>query len=276
MKSGHINQYTNLSQFNCLKDFNNNIEQWMIDIKDQFTKGELIGLKRLIRYSAKLPGVCNAKIQTLVSATHENEIGGISRSTFKRMLSKAKELGLLVVHNTYKNGKQAHSVYVFNRYVSNAEQASSFLNHIEPPKEEKLNQQINYPSFETSNISNKRNNDSNYAMWHKLSMISATLGIDASFTSNSVPKEFTSLAATYYSCPKTIEELYLVVKQVTRYYLHYTEQDKLELAIECFKQLIRNIKLGKRKVHNLFGYFNGIVNGVLDQRYFGELFEEVG
>lgn len=266
MKSGHINQYTNLSQFNNLKDFNNNIEQWMIDIKDQFTKGELIGLKRLIRYSAKIPGVCNAKIQTLVSAC--SDMGGISRRTFERMLSRAKSLGLLKVVNTYKeNGKQGHNVYVFNQYTQ-----SDLHNDNLKTDKDSISQSNDVPNpvdivapietidpSETSNISNERNDT-----------------LDASFTSNRVPKEFTSLAATYYSCPKTIEEFYLIVKQVTRYYLHYTEQDKLELAIECFKQLIRNIKLGNRKIHNLFGYYNRIVHGVLDKRYFEELYEEIG
>lgn len=251
MKSGHINQYRNLSQFKNLKDFNNNIEQWMLDIKSEFTKGELIGLKRLIRYSAKLPGVCNTKIQTLVSAC--SDMGGISRRTFERMLSKAKTLGILKVVNTFKeNGKQGHNVYVFNQYIS-LSSSNVVPNTVEivAPKETDI-------LSKTSNISKERNTET----------------LDASYTSNHVPKEFIELAEGYYSCPKTIEELYRVVQQVTKPYLYYSEYDRLELAIDCFKQLIRNIKIGKRKIGNLFGYFNGIVNGVLDQRYFSELYEE--
>ncbi|MFB8424058.1 hypothetical protein ACFC4S_18800 [Priestia megaterium] len=81
MKSGNIEQFKHLSNFNDIKEFNNHIEQWMVDFKRQFTKGELIGLKRLTRYSCKYAGISNAKIQTIVSATHNNEIG-ISSSTF--------------------------------------------------------------------------------------------------------------------------------------------------------------------------------------------------
>ncbi|MGG3448500.1 hypothetical protein [Domibacillus aminovorans] len=93
MKSGHINNFKHLSKFSSLKNFNSNIEQWMIDIKSTFTKSELIALKRLLRFSAKIPGICNAKIQTIISATHEkNEMGGISRSTFERMLRKVNIL----------------------------------------------------------------------------------------------------------------------------------------------------------------------------------------
>jgi hypothetical protein len=117
MQSGNIENFKHFSQFKDIKDFNNNIEQWMIDIKDKFTKSELVALKRLIRFSAKVAGICNAKIGTVVSATHENDGVGISRSTFKRMTIKAKELGLLTIHNTVrKNGSKSSNVYVFNRF----------------------------------------------------------------------------------------------------------------------------------------------------------------
>lgn len=181
MKSGHINQYRNLSQFKNLKDFNNNIEQWMLDIKSEFTKGELIGLKRLIRYSAKLPGVCNTKIQTLVSAC--SDMGGISRRTFERMLSKAKTLGILKVVNTFKeNGKQGHNVYVFNQYIS-LSSSNVVPNTVEivAPKETDI-------LSKTSNISKERNTET----------------LDASYTSNHVPKEFIELAEGYYSVPKRL------------------------------------------------------------------------
>lgn len=117
--SGLIEKFKSLSQFKNLKDFNNNIEQWLVDFKSSFTKSELIALKRLIRYCAKHAGVSNAKIQTLVSATNKmNDMGGISRSTFERMLRKAKQFGILQVVNTVKsNGKgKGHNVYVFQRY----------------------------------------------------------------------------------------------------------------------------------------------------------------
>ncbi|WP_249924179.1 hypothetical protein [Bacillus cereus] len=115
MQAGNIANFAHLSQFRDLKDFNNNVEQWMIDIKEEFTKSELIALKRLIRFSAKVPGICNAKIQTIVAATHNDTIG-ISRSTFERMLRKAKSFGMIEIHNTSKRGYQAHNVYVFTPY----------------------------------------------------------------------------------------------------------------------------------------------------------------
>ncbi|MCB5235887.1 hypothetical protein [Niallia circulans] len=130
MQQGNILTFTHLSQFKDIKDFNNSIEQWMLDLKSKFTKSELIALKRLIRFSAKVAGICNAKICTIVSATHENDGIGISRSTFKRMLIKAKKFGLLAVHEAVrKNGSTSSNVYVFNRFCGQSE----------PSKSEKLN-----------------------------------------------------------------------------------------------------------------------------------------
>jgi hypothetical protein len=133
-----IENFIYLSQFKNIKDFNNNIEQWMLDVKDKFTRSELIALKRLVRFSAKVTGVCTAKIGTIVSATHDKNGVGISRSTFKRMLTKAKEFGLLIVKEAVrKNGSQSSNVYVFNRIEPRSE-ASSEL-HSEPPEDEILN-----------------------------------------------------------------------------------------------------------------------------------------
>ncbi|MEH6957756.1 hypothetical protein [Neobacillus drentensis] len=243
MLSGKSAQYKELSQFRDLKDFNNHFEQWMIDIKGKFTKSELVALKRLVRFSASIQGVCYAKIQTIVAATHEFDGVGISRSTFKRMLTKAKEVGLLIVHHTFRNGKQSHSIYVFNKYHSISVQP-------EPPKGEQLNQQnesINL--LKTSNILNKRNGR-----------------LSTDFVSNRVPKEFTQYVQSFYHDAQTVEELFRVVSIQTRYLTYYSENDRIELALDAFKQLVRNIKMG-RKVKNIFGYFWGIVSQMLDKEY---------
>lgn len=155
----NIQNFKEYSQFKSLKDFNNNIEQWMIEYKQQFTPSELIALKRLIRYSAKIYGVANAKINTILDSINEKSNGyGISRSTFKRMIIKAKRIGLLEVKETVRhNMSQSSNLYIFQRF-----------NTIEPPRTEgeqvetaseqqKDFSQLNHPKtsnniFKTSNI----------------------------------------------------------------------------------------------------------------------------
>ena len=82
LKSGSSNQFE-FSQFASLKEFNNPMEMWLALHKQQFSKGEQVALKRLVRFPAKIPGVANAKIGTVLKAIHEDYVGnGISRSTF--------------------------------------------------------------------------------------------------------------------------------------------------------------------------------------------------
>lgn len=130
IKSGQIEGFQQYSQFTSLGEFNRHMEMWYLEHKQAFTKAELVGLKRLVRYSAKIPSVSNAKIGTILKAIHEQyNDSGISRATFKRMIGKAKKLGILTIYETERqNGSQSSNLYVFNRFPN-----------YEPPKSEKLN-----------------------------------------------------------------------------------------------------------------------------------------
>lgn len=108
--------YDLLSKFTDINDFNNNFEQAMIDVKSEFTKSEYIALNKLRKFAANVVGVAWCKIQKAVASTHASEMFGVSRSTFDRMLRKARKLNLITVINTQKaNNYQAHNIYVFNR-----------------------------------------------------------------------------------------------------------------------------------------------------------------
>lgn len=243
MQSGNIAEFQYLSQFRDLKDFNNNMEQWMIDVKDKFTKSELVALKRLIRFSAKITGVCNAKIATVVSATHENDGIGISRSTFKRMILKAKELGMLMTHETVrKNGSKSSNVYVFN--------------HFELSNVEKLNRPQTDNPLKATKLKDIRTdvNDSN----------EKEVVLDTSYVSEKVPAAFTNLVKCFFDDAKMIEEYWKLVTISAR--KNKVEGDMLETAMQSFRVLVRKIK--GNKVNNAYGFFYGILN-----RRFKALFE---
>lgn len=240
MKMASIENFNHLSQFKDLKDFNNNIEQWMIDIKSMFTKSELIALKRLIRFSAKVAGVCNAKIATIVSATH-NDAVGISRSTFKRMINKAKEQGLLLVNEAVrKNGSKTSNVYVFKRFCGQAEPSES--------------QKLNHP-IKTNNLS-KTSKINNYIRNHAVDKsLQDEYKLDATFVSNRVPSEFVSIVRCLYDDAVVIEEYWRLAEIAAAIY--NINNQKLEIAINAFRQLIRKLKFGK--VNNSYGYYYGIL-----------------
>lgn len=153
LKSGNTKEFGHFSSFETLQEFNHHIEMWLLEYKDQFPKGELMGLKRLVRFSAKIPGVCNAKIGTILKAIHQEYLDhGISRSTFKRMILKVKEFGILSVHETErKNGSQSSNLYVFNRFVKNELPKLEKMNHLKEAinlsetNQQKINKRIEEP-----------------------------------------------------------------------------------------------------------------------------------
>jgi hypothetical protein len=245
LKSGQIERFEAFSQFTSLMEFNHHMEMWMAANKHQFTKGELVGLKRLVRFSAKIPGVCNAKIVTVLKAIHDDyNDNGISRSTFKRMIQKASSLGIITVHETErKNGSQSSNLYIFNRFPT-----------IEPPKQEELNHHN-----ETSILFKTKNQKI-------IKRTEEPIELDHTFVSDRVPQPFVQQVKYFFSEAKTIEE-YWRMTQIAAYRNNFKKEPSkvLEISIAAFKQLIRKLKT--TKIVKPIAYFYGI----LDQK-FEELF----
>ncbi|RXI96315.1 hypothetical protein DS745_21570 [Anaerobacillus alkaliphilus] len=117
MRPGHINKFAYLSRFKSVQEFNKTIKHFIDTYSKEFTKSQKLAFQTLTQYSIKIIGVCNARICQLVKATHKHNEGGISRSTFERMLQKAKKLGILsIISTTRKNGGTSHNVYIFQPF----------------------------------------------------------------------------------------------------------------------------------------------------------------
>ncbi|PFU90790.1 hypothetical protein COK92_20585 [Bacillus anthracis] len=243
MQAGNITNFAHLSQFRDLKDFNNNVEQWMIDIKNEFTKSELIALKRLIRFSAKVPGICNAKIQTIVAATHNDTIG-ISRSTFERMLRKVKTLGLIEIHNTSKRGYQAHNVYVFT---------------LSPTKEVVQSENIDVP-IKANNPSKSINLLNNKLIGDRVAIL------DHTYVSNRVPQRFIELVKCFFDDATIIEEYYCMYSISTYWLTAYDSEELLDTGLQAFKLMIRALKRNKVR-KNPYAYYYGVLQRKLDELY---------
>lgn len=240
LKSGRIEGFESFSQFSSLQELNTHMGMWLSQHKHDFSKGELVGLKRLVRFSAKIPGVCNAKIGTILKAIHEEyKAQGISRSTFKRMILKAKELGIIAVYETErKNGSQSSNLYSFNRFPS-----------YELPKEETMN----HPK-ETNNLLKTEKDQKIKERKEEPSEL------DHTYVSDRVPLPFVQLVKCFFPEAKTIEEYWKMVKITS--YQHLLENDPeliLDVAIQSFKQLIRKLKFNSN-IKNPFAYFYGILD----------------
>lgn len=252
IKSGKIEGFEQYSQFSSLKEFNTHMEMWLAIHKRDFSKGELVGLKRLARFSAKVPGISNAKIGTVLKAIHEEyHNNGISRSTFKRMIQKAIKLGIMIVYETErKNGSQSSNLYVFNRFPQS-----------EPPIEEKMD----HPK--TSNLSKTNNQEINKRKEEP------SVEIDHTFVNDRVPKPFVQLVKYFFPDAKTIEEFWHMVNIAAYRGDREKEKDQvLVTAIDSFKQLVRKLNT-KATVKKPIAYFYGILEKKFEELYFEELWE---
>jgi hypothetical protein len=269
IKSAVVESFAEYSQFGSLKEFNNHFEMWMADKKRFFSKGELIGLKRLARFAAKVPGVANAKIGTVLKAIYE-EYGemGISRSTFKRMILKASKIGIFTVYETArKNGSQSSNLYVFNRFSMN-----------ELPDGDQLSHQ--YKTIIPSETNIKKNNkreekgaEEQLSEITEVKLLAEKAPEEHLFVSDRVPSDFVNLVKYFYPTAKSIEEFWRMSK-VAAYRNNYEQETDLLLSVslDSFKQLVRKLK-SKVKVKNPIAYFTGILNKKFQERYFEELNE---
>lgn len=110
--------YKRYSQFKSVKQFNSNIEMWLADHKSTFGRKELLALKVLLRYSAKVAGIATIKFNSLVKVAAEKYGFVFSVKTAKRAVAKAKQLGMLVTLATKsaKTDLKSPSIYVWQKY----------------------------------------------------------------------------------------------------------------------------------------------------------------
>ncbi|MEH7886649.1 hypothetical protein V7654_20300 [Bacillus sp. JJ1609] len=276
IKSGVIEGFEGYSQFVSLGEFNNHLEMWMVEHKKNFTKGEVIGFKRLARFAAKIPGVANAKIGTVLKAIYEEygEMGMISRSTFKRMIIKASKLGIFTVYETErKNGSQSSNLYVFNRFPLNELPNEEILNHhnktIIPSKTniKKNNKREDSPVNEIPTVSAEREIATQPTSFTEKALE------DHLFVSDRIPKSFTDLVKYFFPTAKAIEEFWRMT-MISAYRNNYENETEtlLTVSLDSFKQLVRKLK-STATVKNPIAYYTGILNKKFQEVYFGELFE---
>ena len=282
IESGVIEGFEGYSRFATLGEFNNHLEMWMVEHKKDFTKGELIGLKRLARFAAKVPGVANAKIGTVLKAIYEEygEMGMLSRSTFKRMIIKASKIGIFTVYETErKNGSQSSNLYVFNRFpmkeLANEEKLTHHNKTIIPSK---TNIKKNNKRETTPVQSEPLENDA-----IQITTTQTTVSIkiaapgktpeDHLFVSDRIPKPFTDLVKYFFPTAKAIEEFWRMT-MISAYRNNYEKEAEtiLTVSLDSFKQLVRKLK-STATVKNPIAYYTGIMNKKFQELYFRELFE---
>lgn len=160
------------------------------------------------------------------------------------MLSKAKTLGLIKVHNTSKRGYQAHNVYVFTSYPKKEVVQSE---NIDVPIK------ANNPSKSINLLNNKRIDDRGAILDH-------------TYVSNRVPQRFTALVKCFFDDAAIIEEFYKMYRISTYWLTAYDSEDLLDIGLRAFKQMIGTLKRNRIR-KNPYAYYYGVLQQKLDRLY---------
>jgi hypothetical protein len=249
MQQSNIETFSDYSLFSTLKSFNSAIEQWMVDFKDTFTASEQIALKRLIRFSAKYRGICNARINTILNAIKEKDTSvGLSRSTFKRMILKAKSIGLLVVKETVRgNQSQSSNLYIFQPYATNEPPRTENEQIEVSSDQQEIVEQLNHPKasnlFKTNNLKQRTYTDN-----HQPDIIPDWL-------INKNP-ELVSTASIYFQTQEVIEFMksYMSVSKSSK----LPQNELISCSVDALKQTIYRMRSFKR-IRNKYAYYTGVL-----------------
>lgn len=248
MKPGNISQYAHLSQFKSVQQFNESIKHFIKKHGDDFTKGELHAFHILTRFSVKQIGICNARICKLVEVAQTDKCG-LSRSTFERMLRKAKQKGIITIHHTTREkGGFSHNVYVFHHFDVPVEEKL-----MERDVREKHTPQADYTTKkapETKKPKNKyiiKENHRSYTLQD----------LDHTFVPSYVPETFTKAAKPFFNRAVEICNLW---DRATIAYNQLKFDDPIEdyttTIIKAFKETVYNYKRGRIK-KDFIPYFYG-------------------
>jgi hypothetical protein len=265
LRAGNIKQFTRFSQFTNVGEFNEHKKCFLDENPQLLTKSEFMAFELLSQYSVVVPGVANAKIDTLVERSSEKG-AGVSRASFIRMLRKAKKAGILTVHKTYRSGGGfAHNVFVFNRFDPPSE--TEVIQRVED--ETPCDSKVEHTKWEAETINLLRNHQDQKINIRKENASTNTTpenptlkDLDETYTPDNVPKEFIQTVKPFYN--RAIE-IYRFWQKARLAYNKYNFDMPLEfmihVVIDAFKTTVFHYK--HRKIKTTFvQYFYGTLKGM--------------
>ena len=260
-----VEAYLNLSTFTDIEEMNKTIRTYRdiisTSIKRADVQARLIALLELLkRHSCKQIGVSYMSKNTIA------EKMDLSYKTIQRLVKKLEDLGMIkqVATKRKKDMLQTANAIVIVPNDDVSDKTTS-----EKPKKCPTIKTTTSSLKQNIKRSNKRNNVSSTGNVDK----SVNNFIKANFIAHWVPNQFANLASCFYHEAKTIEEFWKVVKQNNRVVNHvegiraFDKDQELEIGVKAIKELVMKIKNGTH-MNNIFGYFNGIVNNLMDKLYF--------
>jgi hypothetical protein len=190
----------------------------------------------------------------LVEASHTNK-WGISRSTFERMLRKAKQFGILTIHHTTrKKGGYSHNVYVFHRIDGSPNNQLTDRSTLE---------KRTTPPTQTTKTDSEAIFIENKTKIRKDLRRTTLEELDYTYVPSYVPEEFVKTVRPFYSRAKEICQFWDRALIAHRSYIINTPiQYFIPVIIKAFKETVYQWK--RKKVRTTFeAYFYGTVVGMM-------------
>ncbi|MGN8234449.1 helix-turn-helix domain-containing protein [Priestia flexa] len=260
-----VESFNNLSTFKDLEEMNETVRTYKdmlcTSIKRADVRSRLIALLELLkRHSCKQLGVSYMNKNTIAAKLE------VSYKTVQRLMKKLEDLKV-IKQVPMKRSKDM--LQTSNAIVIEPIEEMSDKTPIEKSKK--------CPAIKTTNPSLKQNINNKRNTACTLTSKVANSFSKANFVPHWVPEQFADLVSCFYNESSTISEMWKVVKQCNRVINYMTEeraftpQQELTVGLKAVKELVMKVKQ-KAKIDNLFGYFNGIVNNVMDKLYFDSEF----
>ncbi|MCM3154982.1 helix-turn-helix domain-containing protein [Priestia megaterium] len=257
--------FNNLSCFNELEEMNKTVRAYketiIASVKRVDVQARLISLIELLkRHSCKQLGVSYMCKNTIANKLE------VSYKTVQRLMKKLEVLGMIrqIPMKRKTDMLQTSNVVLIVPIEEMTDKTTS--------KESEKCPTIKTTTNSLKQKSNNKRNDVPISQNKVVKSFSK-----ANFIAHWVPERFSDLTSCYYTEAQTIQELWKVVQQCNRVVNYatsqraFTPQQELAIGIRAFKEFVMKIKRNK-KIQNKFGYFNGIVNRLMDILYFDDNF----
>ncbi|MGG3799011.1 helix-turn-helix domain-containing protein [Metabacillus fastidiosus] len=258
--------YLNLSTFDDIEEMNITVREYRDVIKTSIKRADVQArlitlLEVLKRYSCKQIGVSYMCKNTIAKMME------LSYKTIQRLMKKLEQLGMIRQIATKRKSDM--------RQTANAVSIVPVVNE-EVSDKTPSEMSDKCPTNKTKSISLKQN------IINKRKSMPEKDNVDnfskANFIAEWVPSTFADLASSFYTESKTVEEFWRVVRQcngIVNYETNeraFDTEEELNIAIRAFKAFVMKVKSNK-KMKNIFGYFNGIVNKLMDKHYEQAIFD---
>ena len=284
MFSNQVKDFERLTNFNTLDEFNESFYIAMKQHGDAFSKGELIALKTLKNWGAKIVGVVYAKIGTIISELikQKGEMSVPSRSTFERAIRKAKKLGIIKTIETKQGIKKerrrrnlrGNNVYIFELF-SDSEQLTE-------RKDEKLTELENAETPHNQALQTPQiEGDTSLSNTSKNILSSLRKKRDYTYVQSYVPRFLVNKLKPFYNSADIIEDCYLNAVNImnsydSNFFKSVTEANFEAFASEAINALVRKErKLSEygKCVRRPVGYFTNAFKQIVEKAAMEDLIE---